>query len=120
MCALSPCGIDCTPCPLRTADHNEEAARSLVPWFKAEGWLDENEGVTELMAKGPFCRGCRGDRSIHWSANCAVMLCCIDRKNLNNCSECPGFPCQEIEEWADMAEQHREPFNRLLRMRENR
>jgi hypothetical protein len=46
--------------------------------------LKEEEGADELMAYGPFCISCRGNRATHWSADCQILKCCVDDKGLNN------------------------------------
>jgi hypothetical protein len=114
---IAVCGLDCTGCPLRTADTDAEAAGHLVGWFKAEGWLKEDEGVPELMQRGPYCRGCRGDRSVHWSAECWILQCCVDDKGLTFCYECDVFPCERLSEWAAENEGYTEALNRLRRMK---
>ncbi len=93
---LAVCGIACSVCPLRKADTDAQAAQHLVGWFKNEGWLKKDEGVSEVMQGGPYCKGCRGDRSIHWSSSCQFLSCCNDEKQLHNCSECQDFPCEPL------------------------
>jgi hypothetical protein len=66
---IAACGIDCTACPLRTADTDPQSAQQLVGWFRSEGWLEEDEGTSQLMARGPYCTGCRGDRGVHIKLN---------------------------------------------------
>jgi len=110
---IAACGIDCTACPLRKADADAEAAGCLVGWFKGEGWLKEDEGVPELMQRGPYCRGCRGDRSVHWSPECWILQCCVDEKGLAFCYACEGFPCDRLVEWAAQNEKYTEALNRL-------
>jgi hypothetical protein len=115
---IAVCGLDCTGCPLLNATTDESAAQDLVGWFKQEGWLKEHEGTAELMAQGPYCRGCRGDRSIHWSADCWILKCCVDDKGLEFCYECGSFPCQRLIDWAKQNEHYSQALNRLLRMRQ--
>ena len=117
--SLAICGIDCTICPLRIADSNTQAAQSLVGWFKNEGWLKEDEGVSELMQRGPYCRGCRGDRSVHWSSSCQFLSCCIDEKQLHNCSECQDFPCEPLATFyeRDPDPKTKEAYKRLQKMK---
>jgi len=114
---IAVCGIDCTVCPLRTADTNSEVAQHLVGWFKNEGWITEDEGVSELMQRGPYCRGCRGDRSIHWSSDCWILQCCVDDKGLAYCYECEEFPCEKLGEWAKNDAKYTDALDRLRRMK---
>jgi hypothetical protein len=117
---IAVCGLDCTGCPLRKAATDESAAQDLVGWFKHEGWLKEHEGAAEIMARGPYCQWCRGDRSVHWSANCWILECCVDDKGLEFCYECEAFPCQRLTDWAKQNEQYTQALDRLHGMREER
>ena len=101
---IAVCGLDCAGCGLYKASLGDvEAAQSLVGWWKGEGWLKEDEGVDEVLARGPHCLGCGGDRSKHWAANCKILHCCVDQKGLTSCHECDDFVCERLEEWAQNA-----------------
>jgi hypothetical protein len=114
---ITVCGIDCTACPLRKASLGDvEAAEGLAQWWKSEGWLKEDEGVDEVLARGPHCLGCRGDRSVHWSPDCWILKCCVDEKGLAFCYECDDFPCGQLSEWAAQNTGYTEALNRLRRM----
>lgn len=52
----------------------------MISWFKKEKWLKEDEGLKEVLDKRMYCKGCHGDRSIHWSSNCCILKCCVDEK----------------------------------------
>ena len=114
---IAVCGLDCGGCPIRTADTDSGAAEVLVGWFKSEGWLNEDEGVAELMQRGPYCRGCHGDRAVHWAANCWILQCCVDDKGLTYCYECDVFPCERLTEWAGQNENYTQALNRLQSMK---
>jgi hypothetical protein len=115
---IAVCGLDCTACPLRKASFDVEAAQCLVGWFRELGLVKKDEGASELMARGPYCQGCRGDRSVHWSADCWILKCCVDGKGLEYCYECESFPCEQLNEWAKEREDYAEALNRLRAMRE--
>jgi hypothetical protein len=115
---IAVCGIDCTDCPLRAADTDEGAAQALAGWFRDMGWIEENEGAPEIMARGPYCRGCRGDRDVHWSANCWILECCVDDKSLASCHECQTFPCEQLVEWAAQNDRYTEALDRLHSIKE--
>ena len=117
---IAVCGLDCTGCPLLKAATDEAAAQDLVGWFKHEGWIEEQEGAAEIMARGPYCQGCRGDRSIHWSANCWILKCCVDDRGLEFCYECEAFPCQRLTDWAKQNDQYTQALDRLHHLREER
>jgi hypothetical protein len=115
---VAVCGLDCGVCPLRTAHVDPAMAGRLVGWFRDQDWLKAEEGVTELMARGPYCSGCRGDRSVHWSANCWILHCCADDKGLDHCYQCDAFPCPRLEMWADGSQEYTQALERLHVMRE--
>ena len=107
-------GLLCNNCPILKASLGDvEAAESLASWWKHEGWMDENEGAAEVLAKGPHCLGCHGDRSTHWSANCWILQCCVDEKGHDFCYECDDFPCERLIKWSTENEGYTEAFNRL-------
>jgi hypothetical protein len=111
------CGLDCAGCPLRKASLGDvEAAQSLVGWWKGEGWLKEGEGAAEILARGPLCLGCRGDRSAHWSPDCWILKCCVDEKGLASCHECDVFPCQRLTERAKESAGYAQALDRLQSM----
>ena len=77
-----------------------KTAEKWVGQFREWKVIKEDEGAEEIMAKGPYCKGCRGDRSRHWSAECWILKCCVDDKGLSNCSQCGEFPCVKLTEWS--------------------
>ncbi|HOG00678.1 MAG TPA: DUF3795 domain-containing protein [Clostridia bacterium] len=111
--AMAPCGIDCNDCALYRVAFDINQAAALVPWFKSRGWIKPEEGAAEIMAKAPFCMGCRGDRAVQWSGDCAIRLCCADEKSLAYCGECGDFPCAQLNGWAQDAAHHADALERL-------
>jgi hypothetical protein len=97
---MGVCGLDCASCEIRRLPFDAEAAARTVAWFHREGWLKESEGVEEALARSMYCKGCRGDRSRHWSTDCWILQCCVDRKRLRSCAECGDFPCPRMIEWS--------------------
>lgn len=97
---MAVCGLDCGRCEIRLAPTDTQAAKALVDWFRQEGWLASDEGMAEVLERKMYCRGCLGDRSVHWSADCWILACCVDERGLTNCSQCAEFPCRRLEEWA--------------------
>jgi hypothetical protein len=114
---LAPCGIDCSCCELFLAANDEQAAQSLVPWFRSQGWLKPNEGAAEIMQRGPYCDSCRGDQSVQWSGDCRIRECCVDRRGLNSCGDCADLPCAALITWSQEAAHHAQALNRLRSMR---
>lgn len=118
---IAPCGIDCGPCDIRKAPSDPAAAKRLVAWFKEMGWLKEDEGIAEVLERSMYCRGCRGDRSVHWGVDddkiCEILKCCVDDKGLEFCCECGDFPCEKLVEWAEQYDHHGQALERLKQMR---
>jgi hypothetical protein len=116
---IAVCGLDCAGCPLLKASLGDaQAAEILAGWWKSEGWLAEGEGAAEILARGPHCLGCRGDRASHWSANCWILQCCVDDEGLASCHECDDFACERLVEWAARNEHYAAALERLRSMRE--
>jgi len=115
---IAVCGLDCDGCDIRLVPTDANAARRVIAWFKQMGWLEENEGVAEVIERRMYCRGCRGDRSLHWSADCWILKCCVDDRHLEYCHECDVFPCQRLVEWSQQNASYTEALNRLQRMRD--
>ena len=112
---LAACGLDCGPCPIRRIPIDADAAGKMVAWFKQMGWLQEAEGVAEAIERGMYCKGCQGDRSVHWSNNCEIMLCCADEKHKRHCGQCAELmSCDKLEAFAnDKDAHHKEAVDRL-------
>jgi hypothetical protein len=116
---IAACGIDCSTCPFPHIHESLENAQKWVGQFREWKVIKQDEGAEEIMSKGPFCMGCRGDRSRHWSANCQILKCCVDEKGLNNCSQCGEFPCEKLVEWSRKRPQHARALARLKKLKEN-
>lgn len=114
---IAVCGIDCESCIIRTAPNNSEVAERLVAWFKKEGWIEEDEGIEQIIERNMYCKGCRGDRSVHWSPDCKILQCCTD-KGYIFCYECNDFPCELLTDRAKENPHYNESLNRLKKMKE--
>ena len=97
---MAVCGLDCETCEIRLAPADPAAAQAVVDWFRREGWLSDDEGMPEVIEREMYCTGCLGDRDTHWSADCWILACCVDRRGLGNCSECEDFACDRLVQWA--------------------
>jgi len=117
---ISVCGLDCGSCDIRKVPSDPEAAKRVVAWFKKEGWLKENEGREEVMERLMYCKGCRGDRSVHWSSDCWILQCCVDDKGHEFCYECSEFPYQRLEEWSQQNDSYGKAFSRLKELKKNK
>lgn len=112
---LAACGLDCDPCPIRRVPFDAEAAEKMVAWFRQMSWLEEAEDVAEAVERGMYCNGCQGDRSVHWSDNCEILLCCVDEKHQQHCGECQELmSCDKLEAFASGGDtHHKEAVDRL-------
>ena len=114
---IAACGLDCSVCPIGRASPGDlDAARSLVGWWRGEGWLKEWQGVEEVLRRCPLCLGCRADRAAHWSPDCWILRCCVDDRGLDHCSECEIFPCDRLSAWGETGRQYGEALGRLHQM----
>lgn len=109
---IAPCGLDCEACVIRKAEFDDEAAKEVAEWYAEEGWM-KSADTEELRRRGPICRGCLNDRAVHWSPDCEILVCCVDKRKLKSCGGCEAFPCADIEAWAKDLEHHRRAFERL-------
>ena len=114
---IAACGLDCEACEIRRVPFDAEAAQEVVAWFRERGWLKQDEGVSEILARRMYCKGCRGDRSLHWSADCWILHCCVDEHGLRHCSECADFPCNRLRDWATGNDGYAQALQRLEEMR---
>ena len=104
------CGINCGNCDIRLATDNREIAERLAKGFSEKGIIPD---ATPEMFR---CGGCHGDRSMHWSANCWILQCCVDDKSYQYCNQCSDFVCDGLEEWSQENERYAKALNRLREM----
>jgi len=113
---MAACGIDCEKCGQYrvTTERSMEAAELLADWFRAQGWIGENEGAGAVMKKVPLCKGCWNiTEDCFWKCGCGstdFRVCCTE-KQINHCGECDRFPCEAYKEWADWHESHKRAWN---------
>ncbi|MFW6117461.1 MAG: DUF3795 domain-containing protein [Thermoproteota archaeon] len=117
---IAVCGLNCGSCDLRKAPEDSEAAERVVAWFRREGWLKQDEGMEEVIQRGMYCKGCRGDQSVHWSPECWMLKCCVDQKGHQFCYQCKDFPCKRLSERAQQNEGYRRALDRLKKLKEER
>jgi hypothetical protein len=107
---MATCGIICSKCDIFQATTNPKIAQSIVDWFKKE----RNEDV---KLEAIHCSGCKEDRAKHWSADCWILQCCVDKKGLEFCSECDAFPCEKLVQWSKSDTGYDKALNRLKEMK---
>ena len=66
--------------------------RETIKWFREERNL-------ELSEEDLVCKSCLGPLDVHWSPDCAMMLCARE-KALKHCFQCKDFPCALTKEFA--------------------
>lgn len=114
---ISVCGLDCGSCDIRRMPTDPDAAQRIVTWFRDMGWLAKDEGVVEAIEREMYCLGCRGDRSVQWSPDCAIRHCCVDERHLEHCGQCAELlTCERLDAFAhDGVPNHQEAVERLRR-----
>jgi len=117
---LAVCGLDCGSCSIRRLPFDESAAEEAINWYREQGWLTKGEGAGEAMARLMYCKGCRSDRSVHWSPDCWILHCCVEERHLEYCSECEAFPCRRLVDWSKTDKSYEAALKRLRAMRQRR
>jgi len=107
---IAVCGLDCSGCDILQATNDPKIAQGIVDWFKRE----RNE---EVKIEDMRCLGCKGDRTKHWSPDCWILQCCVDKKGLEFCYECEDFPCEKLVEWSKTNKGYGQALNRLKEMK---
>jgi hypothetical protein len=68
--------------------------------------------------KGPSrCPGCGGPDFFNKHPSCSFITCCVKKKNLEVCGQCPDFPCTKFKtdkEYQQMEESSSYPSNRVV------
>lgn len=113
---IAACGLLCGPCSIRRVPFDDEAAQKAIDWYREMEWLTPEEGTEMAVEKGLYCQGCLGDRAKHWSADCWILGCCVDKKGLENCSQCDEFPCARLAEWSKQNDRYRDALGRLEKL----
>ncbi len=114
---IAACGLDCTGCDIRRVPFEAEAAGRVVAWFKEEGWLKQDEGISEVIDRSMYCQGCRGSRAVHWTPDCWILKCCVDEQGLDDCGQCARFPCPRLADRAAGSSRYAKGWARLECMR---
>ncbi len=108
---IAVCGLDCLNCDMREATSNPGLQQKIAAWFKKE--LNKDINPDDI-----HCMGCKGDRNVHWSADCWILRCCVDKKGLEFCYQCVEFPCDRLEEWAKGSTRYGQALKKLKQMKE--
>ena len=111
--------MNCNTCPIPRIHADLETAQKWVGQFREWNMLKEGEGAKEIMARGPYCISCHSDRSLHWSADCWILKCCVDDKGLDNCSQCDEFPCEGLIKRCDTSPGYDKVLDNLKKHKES-
>jgi len=103
---IAVCGLDCSECDIFQAPNNPEIAQQIVDWFRKKRNI-------EVKIEDIRCLSCRGDRTKHWSPDCWILKCCVDKKGLEFCYQCEDFPCEKLNEWAKGSKKYEEALTDL-------
>ena len=121
---LAACGVDCDECAQYkvTMEHDDKAAESLLPWFRSQGWIGEDEGAEAVMMKAPLCKGCWDiTEDCFWSCGCGSVdfrLCC-NEKQIGHCGACNAFPCEPYNVWVSWHDSHKKAMEYLLSLKQS-
>ena len=82
---LSPCGMYCSVCSIRSADQNNDQ--------KLKGQLAFFFGTSP---ENIVCDGCMSGKTFQFATACSIRPC-ARKKELQGCHQCDTFPCNNIE-----------------------
>ena len=108
---IAVCGLECHKCDILQATNDPKVAQEIADWFKKE--MNEDVKPEDI-----HCMCCKGDRAKHWSPDCWILRCCVDKKGLEFCHECNEFPCERLSQWSKGSKRYGEALDRLERMSE--
>ncbi len=88
MLKLAYCGDDCNYCPryLATQSGDKALLKAVADVWQTLGWRAPGEDLDKFA-----CHGCATIER----CGLGIRQCVVD-KGLNNCGECPGYPCDRL------------------------
>ena len=105
---MAACGLICSrnTCDIMQATEDKEVAKQISEWFK----INLNKDIAPDQI---HCKGCHGPHDSHWSADCWIHKCCVEKNGLHNCSECKDFSCDELVKWSESSRRYTCALERL-------
>ena len=89
----APCGLDCFNCPLYLAKENKELRSAIAKKLN-------------IPPDAAVCGGCRNENGtipiLKMTEPCSVYKC-TKRKDIDFCSDCSDFPCDNLHPYAERA-----------------
>jgi len=88
MLKIGCCGDDCNICPRFTATRNgdEKLLKEVAALWKTVGWREGKESPKQLT-----CNGCAS------ISHCDLGIKdCVLEKHIENCGQCPQYPCARL------------------------
>ena len=91
----APCGLDCFNCPCYLANDHVEIRKQVM-------------SSAQVSSEDAACRGCRKENGIapirraYGHGPCRVYRCASE-KSMETCADCPDFPCDNLQPYADRA-----------------
>ena len=82
---IAACGNVCSLCPRYVSKITEDLKKTAELWFTC-GWRDNVVSDYEIA-----CKGCSVDNPCRHN-----IARCVNKKHLNDCSECNEYPCENI------------------------
>jgi hypothetical protein len=91
---IAACGINCAECEARQATiENDDAKRKIV----AAKWSKAYEA--DLTVESINCSGCMEPGVKFAHCNECEYRDCVKSMNLEHCSDCDDYPCEELEQF---------------------
>jgi hypothetical protein len=107
---IAVCGLDCAECDIYKASGNHQIAVDFAE-------ILETQRHIKVKPEEICCLGCRGHKEKHWSPDCWILECCVDKKGHDYCYECDEFPCDGLKEWAAADPGYTKALERLRTMK---
>ncbi len=108
---IAACGLDCAECDIYRAKSEPDVMKGILDWL--------NRDVPDrCKPEDVHCDGCLGDRSVHWSADCDILTCCVDAKEFKSCSECGELPCERLKKWSENGPRYTAALESLMSARQ--
>lgn len=104
----APCGIPCFECGAYKATTNEKYKQYISSEFGMDYDKSSCEGCRSKNGKGFLSE----KNNVFPDGKCSLLnekgLCkiylCTEKRQIHNCSECPNFPCNNLQPSADKAD----------------